>query len=265
MCAGANRKMRLDKYLAEHGFSSRTKAARALAKGLVTRNGKVAKASDEVAEGDVVEVRAEGQAAFVSEGGQKLHKALECFGADVAGQVFADLGASTGGFTDCLLQRGAARVYAVDVGESQLEARLAGDARVVVMDRTNARYLDAGAFPEPIDGVTADVSFISLTLILPAVARILRSGGHAFALIKPQFECSGRGLDKHGILKDAAKRREIVESVARFACSVGLCPLDLTNAPVYARKNIEYSLYLQKREYALADCAALARKADELT
>lgn len=256
--------MRLDKYLAEHGFSSRTKAARALAKGLVTRNGKVAKASDEVAEGDIVEVRTE-ETAFVSEGGQKLHKALECFGADVAGKIFADLGASTGGFTDCLLQRGAARVYAVDVGESQLEARLAGDARVVVMDRTNARYLDAGAFPEPIDGVTADVSFISLTLILPAVARILRSGGRAFVLIKPQFECGGRGLDKHGILKDAVKRREIVESVARFACSVGLCPLDLTNAPVYARKNIEYILYLQKREYALADCAALARKADELT
>ena len=256
--------MRIDKYLAEHGFSSRTKAARALAKGLVTRNGNTAKASDEVAEGDVVEVRAEREA-FVSEGGQKLHKALECFGADVAGQVFADLGASTGGFTDCLLQRGAARVYAVDVGESQLETRLAGDARVVVMDRTNARYLDAAAFPEPIDGVTVDVSFISLTLILPAVARILRDGGSAFALIKPQFECGGRGLDKHGILKDADRRREIVESVARFACSVGLCPLGLTNAPVYARKNIEYILYLQKREDAWADCAALAQRAEDLT
>ena len=176
------------------------------------------------------------------------------------------LGASTGGFTDCLLQRGAARVYAVDVGESQPGGAPCGRrARRRHGPHERARYLDENAFPEPIDGVTVDVSFISLTLILPAIARILRSGGHAFALIKPQFECSGRGLDKHGILKDAAKRREIVESVARFACSVGLCPLDLTNAPVYARKNIEYILYLQKREYALADCAALARKADELT
>ena len=168
--------MRLDKYLAENGFSSRTKAARAIEKGLVTLNGRTAKASDEVAEGDRVEVRAE-EVGFASEGGQKLYKALRAFGASVGGQVFADLGASTGGFTDCLLQNGAARVYAVDVGESQLAPHLARDTRVVVMDRTNARYLGSEQFPEPIDGVTVDVSFISLTLILPAVARILREGG----------------------------------------------------------------------------------------
>ena len=256
--------MRLDKYLAANGFSSRTKAARAIEKGLVTLNGRTAKASDEVAEGDRVEVRAE-EVGFASEGGQKLYKALRAFGASVGGQVFADLGASTGGFTDCLLQNGAARVYAVDVGESQLAPHLARDTRVVVMDRTNARYLGAEQFPEPIDGVTVDVSFISLTLILPAVARILREGGHAFVLIKPQFECGGRGLNKHGILKDAAARRAIAEEIARFACSLGLRPLRLTNAPLRARKNVEYILYLQKREDASIDCAAFARQADELT
>ena len=211
-----------------------------------------------------MEVRAE-EVGFASEGGQKLYKALRAFGASVGGQVFADLGASTGGFTDCLLQNGAARVYAVDVGDSQLAPHLARDTRVVVMDRTNARYLGSEQFPEPIDGVAVDVSFISLTLILPAVARILREGGHAFVLIKPQFECGGRGLNKHGILKDAAARRAIVEEIARFACSLGLRPLQLTNAPPRARKNVEYILYLQKREDASIDCAAFARQADELT
>ena len=256
--------MRIDKYLAEHSFCSRTKAARALSKGLVILNGKVAKASDDVSDGDAVEVRAE-EVGFVSEGGQKLYKALQAFGASIQGKVFVDVGASTGGFTDCLLQKGAARVYAVDVGESQLAKHLAEDSRVFVMDRTNARYLRAEDFPESIDGATVDVSFISLTYILPAVARILPEGGCVFALIKPQFECGGKGLDKHGILKDAVKRREIVEEIARFACSVGLYPLRLTNAPLRPRKNVEYILYLQKGGSISVDCTALARQADNLT
>lgn len=256
--------MRIDKYLAENGFGSRTKAARALSKGLVMLNGKAAKASDNVSDGDSVEVRAE-EIVFVSEGGQKLYKALQTFGISVRGKVFVDIGASTGGFTDCLLQNGAARIYSVDVGESQLSKYLAEDSRIFVMDRTNARYLRAEDFSESIDGVTIDVSFISLTYILPAVARILRDGGCVFALIKPQFECGGKGLDKHGILKDAVKRREIVERIARFACSVGLYPLRLTNAPLRPRKNIEYILYLQKGGSISADCTALARQADNLT
>ena len=235
-----------------------------MAKGLVLVNGKAAKASDEVSESDRIEVLAE-ETEFVSEGGQKLHKALREFGVAVRGMIFADLGASTGGFTDCLLQNGAARVYAVDVGESQLAPHLAQDGRVIVMDRTNARHLRAEDFPEPIEGISIDVSFISLTHILPAAARILAEGGLVFALIKPQFECGGHGLDKHGIVKDAARRREIVESIARFACSVGFCPIALTNAPVRPHKNIEYVLLLRKGDASGADCAALARKADTLT
>lgn len=252
--------MRLDRYLVEHGFSSRTKAARAIAQGLVLLNGRPGRAADEVREGDSVTV-SEGESSFVSEGGKKLAKALGDFSADVRGQVFADLGASTGGFTDCLLQAGAARVYAVDVGESQLAASLSEDERVVVMDRTNARYLTDNDFPEPIDGVVADLSFISLTLVLPAVAGILRENGRAFVLIKPQFECGGRGLDKHGILKDAARRRAVAEQICRFACGVGLRPCALTCAPIVPRKNIEYVLLLQKQDPSGADCAAIAGSA----
>lgn len=251
---------RLDVYLAAHGFSSRTKAARALAEGRVFLNGKEGKAADEVKEGDAVEVLPK-ERAFVSEGGKKLDKALRDFSADVRGQVFCDLGASTGGFTDCLLQAGAARVYAVDVGKSQLAPSLAADARVRVMDGVNARYLRAEDFPEPVDGVTADLSFISLRLVLPAVAAILRRGGSAFVLIKPQFECGGRGLDKHGIYKDAAGRRAIAEELCRFACGLGLRPRALTAAPVLPRKNIEYVLWLTKEDADGADCAAIAASA----
>ena len=255
--------MRADKFFSDR-FGSRTKSAEALKQGLVLRDGKVLSPDSEVSEGDAFEFLSP-EEQFVSNGGYKLARGLDVFGVDVSGKTYCDLGASTGGFTDCLLQNGAARVYAVDVGESQLAPHLARDTRVVVMDRTNARYLGAEQFAEPIDGVTVDVSFISLTLILPAVARILREGGHAFVLIKPQFECGGRGLNKHGILKDAAARRAIVEEIARFACSLGLRPLQLTNAPLRARKNVEYILYLQKREDASIDCAAFARQADELT
>lgn len=237
--------MRLDKYLAEHGFASRTKAARALAKGLVTVNGKPGKASDEVSDSDDICVREE-EIGFVSEGGYKLHRALSCFGDSAEGMVFADIGASTGGFTDCLLQAGARRVYAVDVGKSQLAPRLAADGRVVVMDGINARYLTREDFPEQIDGIVADVSFISLTLIIPAAAKILSDCKTAYLLIKPQFECGGVGLDKHGIVKDERVRLAAVQKICLCAKGEGFALCGIVNAPLQKGKNIEYILKLQK-------------------
>ena len=251
--------MRADKYFSER-FGSRTKAAEALKQGLVLRDGRLLSPDSEVNEGDAFEFLSP-EEQFVSNGGYKLARGLDVFQEDISGKAYCDLGASTGGFTDCLLQAGAARVYAVDVGKSQLAPSLAADARVRVMDGVNARYLRAEDFPEPIDGVTADLSFISLRLILPAVAAVLRRGGSAFVLIKPQFECGGRGLDKHGIYKDAAGRRAIAEELCRFACGLGLRPRALTAAPVLPRKNIEYVLWLTTEDADGADCAAIAASA----
>ena len=237
--------MRLDKYLAEHGFSSRTKAARALAKGLVTVNGKPGKASDEVSDSDDICVREE-EIGFVSEGGYKLHRALTFFGDSAKGMTFADIGASTGGFTDCLLQAGAGHVYAVDVGKSQLDPRIASDARVTVMDGVNARYLERENFPLRPDGITADVSFISLALIVPVAARLLDEGGTAYLLIKPQFECGGVGLDQHGVVKDERVRLAAVRKICLCAQSEGFALLGIVNAPLRKGKNVEYILKLCK-------------------
>lgn len=251
--------MRLDKYLAEHGFSSRTKAARALSKGLVRVNGKIGKASDDVTEKDDIFVESE-KTQFVSEGGYKLYKAFCDFGVDVKGCVFADIGASTGGFTDCLLQSGAAFVYCVDVGKSQLSAELAQDERVCVMDGVNARYLQGRDFSRQIDGMTADVSFISLTLIIPALARILTKGKRAFLLIKPQFECEGKGQDKHGIVKDEVVRIAAVQRVYECAVKENFSVKGITNAPLHKNKNIEYVLFLEKEgECGLCETEVLER------
>lgn len=237
--------MRLDKYLAGHGFSSRTKAARALERGRVLVNGKAGKASQEVTEADQIEILQE-QVSFVSEGGFKLYKALEDFSEEVKGCVCIDLGASTGGFTDCLLKSGVKCVYAVDVGESQLDVALAADPRVRVMDRRNARYLTKEDFPEQADVVTADLSFISLEYILPVIAGLLEEGGRAFVLIKPQFECCGKGQDKHGIVKDKKLHESIVNKICASAKALALAPQKLTNAPLRERKNTEYVLLLKK-------------------
>lgn len=254
--------MRLDKYLAEHGFTSRAKATHALERGLVTLNGRTAKASAEVKDGDIVEIKKE-PVAFVSEGGFKLYKALTEFSEKIIGDVFVDLGASTGGFTDCLLQFGAARVYAVDVGESQLDRTLRADSRVSVMDRVNARYLTDKSFPEKIDGVTADLSFISLKLILPAIVQILKQEGRAFVLVKPQFECEGRGQSKRGIVTDARVRIGILKETCEFASSLGLQPSDVTTAPRRERKNIEYVLLLKKAERGFVPIDELLARASE--
>lgn len=156
---------------------------------------------------------------YVSRGGGKLETAMETFGLDVTGLVALDAGASTGGFTDCLLQHGAARVYAVDVGTAQLHEKLRADARVVSMENVNLRHAPADLLPEPVDVVVADVSFISLTKVLPSCLRFLKPGGFVAALIKPQFELSPDKIGKGGVVREEAYQQEAVEAVVAFARS----------------------------------------------
>ena len=242
--------MRIDKYLVGKYFSSRTKAARAISEGLVKRNGKTALPSDEVKPDDLIEVM-EKTVSFVSEGGFKLDKALSDFGDDVKNLIFADIGASTGGFTDCLLQRGAKRVYAIDVGESQLDNSLVSDDRVIVMDNTNARYLSASDFQSVLDGIVADVSFISLKYLMPVISALLNNSGCAYLLIKPQFECGRSALDKHGIVKDMRLRKKAILDVVANGELYGLFAVNVTEAPIKQNKNVEYVVKFVKSDIKL--------------
>jgi len=169
---------------------------------------------------------------YVSRGAEKLAGALDRFPVEPRGKVCADLGASTGGFTDLLLQRGAARVYAVDVGYGQLHPRLRADPRVVVRERENARHLTAASLGERVDLVVGDLSFISLRLVLPAVRELLSPGGHAILLVKPQFEVGKGEVGKGGVVRDDAKRREALESVAEAARGLGFEEAGHLESPV---------------------------------
>ena len=253
--------MRADKFFATR-YGSRTKSAEAIERGWVLVNGKTIRPKDEVSETDIITFAETGDK-FVSMGGYKLARALSEFHVDVSDKIWVDLGASTGGFTDCLLQNGAKRVYAVDVGESLLDERLQGDNRVIVMDNTNARYLTRQAFDEPIDGVVADVSFISLRLIFPVIAEILDENGYAVTLIKPQFECDGKTMGKSGIVRPSL-HREIVKKVLDYAEMAGLFPVDIVNAPVRKGKNVEYVVYLSKRKEKAAPLWQLINTVAEL-
>jgi 23S rRNA (cytidine1920-2'-O)/16S rRNA (cytidine1409-2'-O)-methyltransferase len=184
-------------------------------------------------------IRIREQLPFVSRGGSKLRAALDAFALDVVGFVCADVGASTGGFTDCLLQRGAARVYAIDVGYGQLDWKLRQDPRVIVMERTNARYLTF--LREPIDLVTIDASFISLRLILPAVMGWLKSDGQVVTLIKPQFEAGREQVGKGGVVRAAAIHAEVLQRVLAWANEHSLTPLGLIRSPVIGPAgNVEF-------------------------
>ena len=179
---------------------------------------------------------------FVSVGGFNLENALIVFNYTVKDNVAVDLVASTGGFTDCLLQSGAKKVYTIDVGESLLHESLREDARIVQMENTNARYLTKEDFPEEIDGVVTDVSFISLRLIFPVIKEILKSDGSALVLIKPQFECEKKHIGKSGIVTPSA-HPAIVEKVLGYLTENGLYPHGIVNAPVRKGKNVEYILH----------------------
>lgn len=241
-------KKRLDVLLVERGLAeSRQKALATVMSGIVFVNGQRAgKAGQAVSVDAELELR--GQAlAYVSRGGLKLEKAVHAFGLTLSELTCADIGASTGGFTDCMLQNGAKKVYAVDVGYGQLDWRLRNDPRVVCMERTNARYLTHEQIPEELDFASVDVSFISLSRILPAVSGLLREEGRAVCLVKPQFEAGRDKVGKKGVVRDAAVHREVLEHFLGHARESGFTVLGLTFSPVRGPEgNIEYLGYLQK-------------------
>ncbi|MEW6543142.1 MAG: TlyA family RNA methyltransferase [Nitrospirota bacterium] len=228
---------RLDRALVVRGLvPSREQAARLILAGSVTVDGVPVDKQAKLVSADARIEVAHRASPFVSRGGGKLAAALDAFGIDPTGLVAMDVGASTGGFTDCLLQRGARRVYAVDVGYGQLDWRLRQDSRVTVLERRNIRYLERSAVPEPIDLAVIDVSFISLTLVLPCVTPFLGDPAWVIALVKPQFEV-GRGLvGKGGIVRDERLRRAAAEKVLACADGLALTQVGVLDSPVPGQK-----------------------------
>jgi 23S rRNA (cytidine1920-2'-O)/16S rRNA (cytidine1409-2'-O)-methyltransferase len=256
--AAKARKERLDLLVAERGLAhSQQHAQRLIMAGQVSVDDRIVdKPGMQVPIGSELSVK--GESPFVSRGGQKLAAALDAFGLDVRGWTVADVGASTGGFVDCLLQRGASRAYAIDVGYGQLAWKLRQDPRVVVMERTNARYLEA--LPESMDLVTIDVSFISLKLILPAVRGWLRAKGQIVALIKPQFEASPEQVEVGGVVRDSKIHRAVLEDLASWAASQDLGLAGLIRSPLTGPAgNIEFLAHWVPSLQADEDLAAMIR------
>src|SRR3954447_19763739 len=241
------KRQRLDVALVERGLvDSRTKAQSLIMARRILVNGlHVDKAGANVDDDDLLAIEAL-EHPWVGRGGMKLAHALERFGIDVTGRVCADIGASTGGFTDVMLKNGAKKVYAIDVGYGQLDVSLRNDERVINREKVNARYLTAGDFEDEIEFVSIDVSFISLKLILPAVAAFAR--GDVVALIKPQFEVGKRDVGKGGIVRDDAKRAAAVDSVVAFARELGFDVKGVIESPVKgAEGNVEYLMRAEVR------------------
>ena len=242
-------KERLDVLLVNQNLApSREKAKAIIMSGIVYVNGqKEDKPGSVFGTAAVVEVRGS-TLKYVSRGGLKLEKAMECFDVSLEGKLCMDVGASTGGFTDCMLQNGARKVYAVDVGYGQLAWKLRNDGRVVCMERTNIRYVTPEDIPEPIDFSSVDVSFISLTKVLGPVQRLLAPEGQVVALIKPQFEAGREKVGKKGVVRDKATHLEVIEKVARYAAKLGFAVMALDYSPIKGPEgNIEYLLHLQNR------------------
>lgn len=242
-------KERLDVLLTERGFfDSREKAKAVIMAGEVFVNGqredKAGSKFDREAE---IEVKGK-VLKYVSRGGLKLEKAVEVYGLDLMDKTCIDIGSSTGGFTDCMLQNGAAKVYAIDVGTNQLAWKLREDKRVVSMEKTNIRYVTEEDIPEKADFASVDVSFISLTKVLPAAVNLLKDEAYMVCLIKPQFEAGREKVGKKGVVRDFAVHKEVIELVINFAIGLNFFIKGLTFSPVKGPEgNIEYLLYMQKR------------------
>lgn len=235
-------KKRLDQLLVDLGkFESREKAKTSIMAGLVYIDGQKAdKPGTSYPEDAQVEVRGN-PIPYVSRGGLKLEKAMHAFGIDLSGSVCADIGASTGGFTDCMLQHGAKKVYAIDVGYGQLAWKLRTDERVVSMERTNIRYVTPQQIGQPLDFASMDVSFISLNLVLPVLSRLLRPGGAAVALVKPQFEAGREKVGKKGVVRDPAVHLEVLQNFSAHAQAHGFSVRGMTYSPIKGPEgNIEY-------------------------
>ena len=239
-------KKRLDVLLVEQGYAeSRTKAQAIIMSGLVYVDGQKAdKPGVSYEETVSVEVRT-GGCPYVSRGGLKLEKALRDFGVDPTGYVCSDSGASTGGFTDCLLQQGASKVFAIDVGYGQLDWKIRSDPRVVVMERTNVRYVTPEDLGEPLDLSVIDVSFISLRIVLPVIKTFLKPTGQVLCLIKPQFEAGKEKVGKKGVVRDPAIHKEVLDDFVALVQGIGFTILGLTFSPVKGPEgNIEFLAHL---------------------
>lgn len=240
-------KERLDVLLVKRGLApSREKAKAIIMSGIVfVDNERADKAGTSFDEKVKIEVRGK-TLKYVSRGGLKLEKAMEVFGVELSGKICMDVGASTGGFTDCMLQNGAAKVYSVDVGHGQLAWKLVQDERVVCMDRTNIRYVTPEDIDDTIDFASIDVSFISLTKVLLPVKNLLSAAGQIVCLIKPQFEAGRENVGKKGVVRDKKVHIQVIEKVIAYAKSIGFGILNLEFSPVKGPEgNIEYLLYLQ--------------------
>ena len=243
-------KERLDVILVNNGLaSSRDNAKRTIMAGLVTVDGIVETKSGQKFDVDSEFKVKDKLLKYVSRGGLKLEKAIQSFSIKLNGCYAVDMGASTGGFTDCMLMNGALKVYALDVGYGQLDYKLRVDPRVINMEKTNIRYLDTTLIEEPIDFISIDVSFISLRHMFPVASKILKDTGAVMCLIKPQFEAGREQVGKKGIVRDSKVHVEVIENVIGYASDNGLYPHGLDYSPVKGTKgNIEYLLYLRKTE-----------------
>jgi len=241
-------KMRLDIYLAENGHApSRSAAQGIIMAGEVYINDQKADKAGQLVTGDEqIEVRSKSQK-YVSRGGLKLEKALNVFDIGLTNKVCMDIGASTGGFTDCMLKNGARQVFAVDVGYGQLAWNLRSDSRVINMERTNIRHVTSDQIGETIDFASIDVSFISLKLVLPVVFELLAENGQAVCLIKPQFEAGPENVGKKGVVRDKKVHKDVINNVILFTKSAGFDILGLNFSPIRGPEgNIEYLLWIAK-------------------
>lgn len=241
-------KMRLDVAVYERGYAeTREKAKAMIMAGSVYLNGqKALKGGVNVKETDVIEVRGAVNP-FVSRGGLKLDKAVRSFGLELNDCICMDIGASTGGFTDCMLTNGAKKVYSIDVGYGQLAWKLRCDERVVNLERTNFRYVTREQVPDEVDFASVDVSFISLKLILPVMHTLLRNGGQSVCLIKPQFEAGKENIGKKGVVRDKSVHENVVENITNFAVQNGFKVIGVDFSPIKGPEgNIEYLMYIEK-------------------
>ena len=260
-------KTRLDIALIERGFAeSREKAKALIMAGIVfVNNQKSDKAGNTVKPDDIIEVRGE-TLKYVSRGGLKLEKAVESFNISLEGCVCADIGASTGGFTDCMLQNGAAKVYSIDVGYGQLAWKLRTDERVVNLERTNFRYVTREQVPDELDFASVDVSFISLYHIFPTLRTLLQEGGRAVCLIKPQFEAGRENVGKKGVVRDKSVHIAVIEKIIGLIAKNNFSLLGLDFSPIKGPEgNIEYLCFIEKDEKSENRCEVNAAQVVELS
>ncbi|MDD4844778.1 MAG: TlyA family RNA methyltransferase [Anaerotignum sp.] len=247
-------KERLDVLLVEQKLASSRELAKAyiMAGNVYVDGMKEEKAGTKISVTANIELKAP-QMKYVSRGGYKLEKAIDEFGISLEAKICMDIGASTGGFTDCMLQNGAAKVYSIDVGYGQFAWKLRTDERVVCLEKTNVRYITHEQVPDAADFASIDVSFISLTKVLPAVLGVMHEEGQLVCLIKPQFEAGREKVGKKGVVRDIAVHKEVIDAIANYALAQGLGILALSFSPIKGPEgNIEYLIYLDKKQQGIS-------------